>query len=321
MFKLARPFFMITETPLHAGSGNDLGVVDMPIQRERHTGYPKVESSSLKGSLREAFENHHGEIGVGSLSITKENLKQAVNLTFGPEDLANNAYAGALGFTDARLLLFPVKSMKGVFAWITCPEVLTRFRKDMIFCGVEDVPDVPQANTVPCGSGLIIKQNKIVLEEYTFEVRPDKDDKGQCTRFAGWLARHIWPQDSQFDYWRAKMHTDIVVLTNDEFGDFVNLSTEIVTRTKIDPKTGTVQKGALFTEEYLPSDAVLYSLALATSIFGKTGTGEGVFEQADRKQEDLVMEFFQNGLPPVVQMGGNATIGKGFVRLNVLEVK
>jgi len=42
MFKLAKPFFIICETPLHAGSGSDLGIVDMPIQRERHTDFPKI---------------------------------------------------------------------------------------------------------------------------------------------------------------------------------------------------------------------------------------------------------------------------------------
>ena len=34
MFKQAKPLFLIVETPLHAGSGSDLGIVDLPIQRE-----------------------------------------------------------------------------------------------------------------------------------------------------------------------------------------------------------------------------------------------------------------------------------------------
>lgn len=342
MFKLANPFFMITETPLHAGSGNDLGIVDMPIQRERHTGYPKIESSGIKGSLREAFSKHNGRIKVGSAYVTQQDIKEAVNIVFGPDELKDNsedAYASALGFTDARLLLFPVKSMKGVFAWVTSPEVLKRFVKDLYFCGVKDLPEVPKEKTVPHKSGLIIKDNKIVLEEYAFDVQPD-GEKGKCTKLANWLADHVWPKNTQkdaqpgdsqdgtqqkdddrFDYWREKMCTDIVVLDNDAFCDFVSLSTEIITRTKINTATGTVERGALFTEEYLPSDTILYSLALASSILGKTGKAKGVFEQVGKAQEDLVMEFFKNALPPVVQMGGNATIGKGFVRLNVGEVK
>ncbi|MBK9462153.1 MAG: hypothetical protein IPN94_22720 [Sphingobacteriales bacterium] len=32
------------------------------------------------------------------------------------------------------------------------------------------------------------------------------------------------------------------------------MSTEVITRTKIDNETGTVEDGALFTEEYLPTE-------------------------------------------------------------------
>ncbi|MEW5822118.1 MAG: RAMP superfamily CRISPR-associated protein, partial [Cyanobacteriota bacterium] len=58
MYKQAKPFFMIVQTPLHAGSGQDLGIVDQPIQRERHTSFPKIEGSSLKGAIREVFEEY-----------------------------------------------------------------------------------------------------------------------------------------------------------------------------------------------------------------------------------------------------------------------
>jgi CRISPR-associated protein Cmr4 len=320
MFKLAKPFFMITETPVHAGSGSDLGIVDMPIQRERHTGYPKIESSSLKGSIREAFANNKDIIKVNSLSIDGKNLGEAIDLVFGPEDLSKNAYAAALGFTDARVLLFPVKSMKGVFAWVTCPEVLNRLVKDLHYCGCKDVPEQPEENTVPYSSGLVIKNNSIVLEEYSIKVQPDNDPNGKCSRFAHWLADNIWPNGKLFEYWKDKSNRNFVVLSDNEFCDFVNLSTEVVTRTKIDTETGTVKEGHLFTEEYLPSDTVLYSLALATSIKGNRNDEGTAFKEWEGKHEVLVMKFFEAGLPPVIQTGGNATIGKGFIRLKVMEV-
>ena len=57
MFKDIHPFFLVCESALHVGSGHDLGFVDLPIQREKHTGFPKIESSGLKGCIREAFES------------------------------------------------------------------------------------------------------------------------------------------------------------------------------------------------------------------------------------------------------------------------
>lgn len=31
-------------------------------------------------------------------------------------------------------------------------------------------------------------------------------------------------------------------------------------------------------------------------------------------EEESVMEFFQKGLKPIIQIGGNATLGKGIVK-------
>lgn len=35
-------------TPLFAGSGQAIGAVDLPIQRERHTRWPMVQASGVK---------------------------------------------------------------------------------------------------------------------------------------------------------------------------------------------------------------------------------------------------------------------------------
>lgn len=358
MFKSAKPFFIICETPLHAGSGNDIGIVDLPIQRERHTDFPKIEGSGLKGGIREVFEELV-QIQNGRASLiksdstdrlktifndlldqewkikTKKNgqeveevkkdkdgntlikFNEAISLSFGPEQ--GDEHAGALGFTDARLLLFPVKSMKGVFAWVTCPKALERFKNDMKLCGVEFNFDIPDESSAPQQCSLYIKDNNIILEEYTFQIT-NKDDKN-LTEFANWLSKKLLPAGNEYSYWREKVKEDIVVLSDDDFRDFVNLSTEVITRTRINNETGTVQSGALFTEEYLPSESILYSLALASPIFKKKDKEKGVFKQKGREEYDLVIEFFTKGLPEVMQLGGNATTGKGIVRTKVLEVK
>jgi len=40
MFDKGALLYLYAETPVHAGSGTSLGIVDLPIQRERTTGYP-----------------------------------------------------------------------------------------------------------------------------------------------------------------------------------------------------------------------------------------------------------------------------------------
>jgi CRISPR-associated protein Cmr4 len=240
----------------------------------------------------------------------------AVSLAFGPEK--GDLHAGALGFTDARILLFPVKAMKGVFGWITCQSILERFKSDLELAGfIEKIPDLPGKGSMPEGCDLVIKDQRVILEEYTIsDLSPTKT----CTLFGEWLAELVFPKTSPDNnqYWRDKMKKDILVLQDDDFNDFITLSTEIITRTRINSQTGTVQPGALFTEEYLPTDSILYSLALASPIFNKE---KGIFMKSGKPEEDLVIEFFEKGLPEVIQIGANATLGKGLTRMRLIKGK
>lgn len=330
MFKKVQPFFIVVETPLHAGSGSELGLVDLPIQRERHTDYPKIEASGLKGCMREAFEIKNPEITLGSQKIKvkdriryKENNEEKdagdyLSLVFGPD--GNDTHASAIAFTDARILLFPVKSLKGVFGWITCPDVLERFKEDLklseIKLSVEEFSTLE--NTCPKYSNLLVS-SKVVFEEFTFDVKPDEN----TTKFAKWLSEKIFPKEENNDpykYWREKLEKDLVILSNDDFKEFVISSTEIITRTKIDSKTGTVQPGALWTEEYLPTDTILYSLAMASPLRVDKDEKKGVLKGNNSEQEaENVMKVFKKGCPQVLQIGGNQTIGKGIVRIQFLE--
>lgn len=333
MYRKAHPLFLICNTPTHVGSGSDLGIVDLPIQRERHTGFPKFEGSSLKGSLREAFERAinsrkfsnaddpdtmiHRLFGYdeGSLSTDQKN---ALNRHFQKakgKDKEQTSFAGAVGFSDARLLLFPVKSMKGVFAWITCPKVLQQFKKDMDLASLTGIPVPSDDGLVAKGNKITIQagtQKKVLLEEYAFDVKEDEglEELGQ------WLSDHIFQDADQ--YWKDKIKTDIVVIPDNDFKDFVNLSTEVITRTKIDNNTGTVAQGALFTEEYLPAESVMYALALTAAEFrAEPEEQEGGISPLDK---DEVFSFFKTHLPDVIQIGGNATLGKGIIRSKLLNI-
>ena len=132
----------------------------------------------------------------------------------------------------------------------------------------------------------------VILEEYTFEKAENNFDFGKLDK--------LIPETVSKE--------QIVILSNDDFQDFVNLSTEVITRTRISPETGTVKQGALFTEEYLPSETIMYSLAMTTPVFKKNR------EDLPLKNENDVMHFFKE-IPQIIQIGGNATIGKGIVEI------
>ena len=314
MYKIAKPLFLIAETPIHAGSGNDLGYIDNPIQREVHTGYPKIEGSTLKGAIRQAFEAKAGKDKNKWIKINKvfgydedlpEDVKGDVSSHFGE----NTDFAGAISFTDARILLFPVKSLKGTFAWITCPRVLAKFKKELEeVCNPKvntnfQIPNLNGKALITQKSNLRLDNGKIQLDEYIYDV----EENEQVNSIAKWLKENVFPNNGLEV---GDIEKQLVIVDNDDFADFVRFGTEVVTRIKIDNDTGTVKEGALFTVEYLPSETVMYSLVMFAPEFRKEGMSEKEVEK-----------FFDDNKPDYFQLGGDATLGKGIFYLKVLNSK
>lgn len=304
MFKEAKVMFIYTESSLHCGSGTSLGVIDLPIQREKYTDYPVCQASGVKGVVREWFENKYGE-------------KDPKNKwTFGPDFGRGDgdAHAGAATFTDGRLLLFPVRSLNSVFAYTTSRFALSRLKRDLEMAGVKvdwTVPTESDDKIVGVQDSKIKdSNNKVVLEEYAFDFQADDSVKA----IAGWIADNAIPQGDEYKFWKDKVKTDLLILPENAFRDFVKLSTEVQARIQIDNKTKTVKSGALFYEEALSSDSVLYSVILAHDPACDTK------ERPDGLKTSTDVMTFLSGIDKErLQFGGDATIGKGIVNVNFLN--
>ena len=270
-------------TPLHAGVGSGLGVIDLPIQREKHTNFPKIEASTLKGCFRNSFEN----------KANSDEDKKKIHLAFGCDecDLKIKEFAGALGFSDARILLFPIKSVKGIFAYVTCPYIINRFNSEISKKVLSKVNEL----IISKNSFLDLKNGDILLEEYAFDVT--KSDK--VKKLADEISKIVNIKN---------LEQRLVVLPDDEFTEFVSHSTEVITRNKINNETGTVdsKSGGLFTEEYLPAETVLYSLIF----FGNS---------IEEFKDITPREWFIKNRADVLQVGGNSTLGKGIVEVKINE--
>jgi len=300
MFKEAKVMFIYTESSLHCGSGTSLGVIDLPIQREKYTDYPVCQASGIKGVVREWFENKYGD------------KDPKIKYTFGPDfsdkKEESDAFAGAATFTDARLLLFPVRSLNGVFAYTTSRFALSRLKRDLQMARENSITwkepdDLGDKILGVSGSKIVDNQNKVVLEEYTFDFQPDDSVKA----IAEWIAANAIPKGSEYDFWRNKVKTDLLILPENAFRDFVKLSTEVQARIRINNETKTVDIGALFYEEALPTDSLLYSVVMAHDAANATLKAEEIM--------NLLTEIDGNRL----QFGGDATIGKGIVNVNLLK--
>lgn len=308
MFDTSMLMMLTTLTPTHPGSGTELSYVDMPIQREIHTGFPKIEAATLKGCIRnETAERHKEE-------------KKKISQIFGAPDSGD--FASAVSFSDARLLFFPVKSVVGVFAWITCPLALERFVDECRLTGSKvDFPPIckPGEGAVSVADEnacrLIQKingQNKIMLEDYTFFAAPDSDFEKMVGMIQNYLPDNRLLKNSFAER--------TVLLSDDDFTDFVRHSTEVNARIRVDAETGTAADNALFTEEMLPSDCILYSLIFFSGTYLPQKNREQDHEQRMPASEvkDEFKRLFDSDL---FQIGADSTLGKGIVMKKIMEME
>jgi CRISPR-associated protein Cmr4 len=292
-------------TSLHPGSGTALGAVDLPVQRERHTGWPTIAGSALKGILRDACREHIRR-GTGVARDLADGHEELVPI-FGPPTWEADKNAGALSVTDARLLAFPVRSLKGVFAWVSCPAVLERLQRDaaLLLNARDLVPAVPRLE--PTGSApspaitpsqcpCRVADGGLVLEEFDFQLADGSSDE-----VARWVARNLLPAQGAAAL-ASRFAQQLVILTDNDFTHFARHATEITARIALDYETKTVKDGALFYQEFLPPETLFYAVVIANPSRRREGSlsAAGVLQRLG--------EF----LPAYLQIGGDETTGKGY---------
>lgn len=286
-------------TSLHPGSGHALGVVDLPVQRERHTQWPVIPGSSLKGVLRDACRR---KLAVGNGGSRKEADEDGDLVAVFGSPSGGDLKAGALAVTDCRLLAYPVRSVKGVFAWVTCPEALSRFSRDLQLAGQTGVGGVEKLrgelgnaddNRALCHSGALVipNENALVLEEYDF------NRQGVVPLEIVEAVKKAVHPDAQ-----GQLESRLVVLHDDHFTHFVRHATEVSARIGLDYETKTVKQGALFYQEFLPAETIFYSVLLAAPPRTET---KGLKAAGD------VLPWVGERLGDYLQIGGDETIGKG----------
>lgn len=296
-------------TPLHIGAGQGLGHVDLPIVREAHTNFPYIPGTSLKGALRNLEINQVARARGEKPSQVEKRLTDKDK--FDPEDRdilrlakifgtagevaerdkealekVKEVGAGKVLFLDAFIVLFPVKSAKGIFSLTTCPYVINRFFELLgIDQRVKDIPEGKVKVLNKSGHKNLIKDNneyKLLLEEFVFEAEESEELK----KFVELVGTFVGEEKKQ----------RIVCVNDTDFMDFVSNYTEVRTHIKINLDTGTVDRGALWTEEYVPAESIFaFSLVFLEEEISFTP-------------------------PTTFHLGGDITTGKGFVKVQKLEV-
>jgi len=165
---------------VHAGSGSAVSTVDLPIQRERHTNYPCIYASSLKGAMRAYFREF------GQDRTCNEQTTKLINFIFGSDEQdgwtnKEESIPGAISISDAKLLAFPVRSNITPFVYVTCPNIINRIARDLEFLGINagniDTLKVAEnkAKILVSDTKSVANGSRVILEDAVVEVENGAD--------------------------------------------------------------------------------------------------------------------------------------------------
>ena len=287
---------IFTRTPLHVGCGSSVGAVDQPVVRERHTGYPIIPGSTIKGVLadlwlkrnadgsifyKETKKTVKGEDGTEHEKTIYESVRDEEGIKILGSTDNKNASAGSLLIGEGKLLAFPVRSAKGCWAWLTCPLAIARFARDS-GAAIEN-PEV-KGNDFLVSDKLKL-DDSVVFEEYPLKVvgTVPEDVKNAFTELC------------EDPVWAGNLANHLAVVSDDLFTYFAKNACEIANHNRINDETGVVDDGALFSQENVPSETLFYVVF--------TSADAGDFSKAKAKLQSV---------GNVLQIGADMTTGLGW---------
>jgi CRISPR-associated protein Cmr4 len=330
----SRAYLAQTLDPVHVGTGEfQLGRVDNLIVREAGTNLPKIPGSSLAGVTR-AFmamstQGKSACAGKGSdsddqnESSTGDHCAQfncPVCMSFGYSK-KRKSFQGLVQFTDARVLFFPVFTLRGPM-WITSPGTMeaaglyfSRGKGDALDSKLREEHAIlywPSEKEILSVGAALNRLNLgwLYLSRYHENTVPNPaeweyaGDKCSIATAAGMLLKPILSR--------------IVIVDDEIFPIIVEDQLEVRTTVSINPKTGAAADGALFTSEAIPRSTFLQFQITTLSpdfFINPTDNKAPGFTQDDlHLRTGRALEYVEH-----LGLGAATTRGMGRVRIRPLS--
>lgn len=270
---------LLAETPIHVGIGQANTAIDLPIAREATTHIPHVPGSGAKGALR----------------VWAKGAVDNVDTLFGQasgDDDGNDGGAGTILCGEMRLALLPVRTLSGSYKYVTCPLIINRLLRDL-----------RRAEMPAKDEGEIQDTLKM------FDAKPENAiDLSGGTQTISLEEREFTPCDLDGSNIKSLLNrlttsdlNNVVVLKDDDFSWFAQNALPVVMRNSLD-ENKRVKSGALWSEEMLPTDTVMWM------VLGQRTTGTDDLDTLTKAIENK----------PYIQVGGNETIGQGWLQMQVM---
>lgn len=303
MFQQQSAVFYYAVSPVHMGAGNSVGLVDNPIQRERHTNHPSFAGSGIKGAMRHSFPGRQS--GDDTPMET---------LLFGPESGAAELHAGAVSIGDAQLIAFPVRSLREGYVYATCPQALARAQRLLNVLGLGERWPAVAVGDGECvtNNEKLLDQQKLHLEAFEYAAVSGAAQDALAAIAKDLSELGMSAQAGQF--FKDKLARDLVLLSDTDFSYFVENATLVEPHVRINNKTGSADDGGLFYTENLPPESLLIGSVLASST--RSPKTDNAMDAADVLEKMKLA--YDNKL---LQVGGDATTGRGLVLVKFCDAK
>jgi CRISPR-associated protein Cmr4 len=292
-----KAYIIKTKTNLHAGSGDtNFGIVDNQVQRDSITNSPVVNSSSLKGAIRDHFSGMLASSN--DLPLGSDFVKPFVFKTiFGDEQkgldaddaktYSNLPKQGLVKFIDAKLLFLPLRSNKKPFYHVTSLATLQEAKSFLESFGIKLELDTINTN----GKSVVIGNEPALVEDV------------DCA-----------PVQADFSKIKTVFGIENLAIFNDEdFNEAVS-SLPVLARNKVATNE---QDGNLWYEEVLPRESILYTvLCYYNNLDDSRPDAKG---KTDKKKFEMAYRLFEEKLlKDNIQIGANASIGYGITKFSKL---
>ena len=310
-YELADFVLVRAVTPLHPGVGRGGETADLPVQRDE-LDFPVAYSSSIKGALKSAVDRQ--------LSV----------FLFGPEVVEEEKFSAPVAVLDAYLLAIPVRSLVGVYGYATSPVLLKRCKDyiDLVsslsqakggkFQGIREA--VGKLSGVSVGKGKVyVAREGLFSAQLRGKVVVVNEELWLGENYDGEVASSLGKLAESLGLERERL----MLLSDEDMGRAVEKSLVRVTRVRLKRETKTVERGGLWTEEYVPRETVFYTVLLYSEPRVPDGLKAGLKQafgseepKAEHVKGKLTGELGRKGNYLVI--GGHETIGRGIVKLEFL---
>lgn len=222
-------------TNMHVGNGDiNFSVIDNEVQRDVITNYPCIYSSSLKGALRDYFEDIKSEntIDIFGSDAKTSNSKESGSMQ------------GKVKFMQANILFLPVRASSGDYAYyyVTTKEMLNQYVR---YCDLTGNDNREVKNAI-----------EKIDEKTCYRLDNNQDKPG--IDFLDNLELEVFENTPKSLLEKTGIEASRVLILSDEKYKFINLP--VVARNALN-ENGISQN--LWYEELIPHESIFYFAVLS----------------------------------------------------------